>query len=256
MSDEPNSSFPDEMITDFLHEEIKNDLEGGRYDYVQTRFPPEPNGYLHLIHAKVAHIDFQSAKDFGGKCSLRFDDTNPAKESDEFVQGIINDLHWLGHDWDDRLFFASDYADQTYQYAEQMILQGQAYVDDLSADEIREYRGTLTEPGRNSPYRDRSIEENLDLFRRMRDGEFPDGARVLRAKIDMASPNMNMRDPVMYRILHMEHHRTGDKWCIYPMYDWAHGQSDSIEGITHSLCSLEFEDHRPLYDWFLDRLGI
>ena len=246
----------DGIISDFLHSEIQGDLESGRFDYVQTRFPPEPNGYLHIGHAKVAHIDFQTALDFGGQCSLRFDDTNPAKESDEYVQGIINDLHWLGHDWEDGLFFASDYSEKTYFYAEQMISQGQAYIDDLSADEIREYRGTLTEPGRNSPYRERSVEENLDLFRRMRAGEFSDGARVLRAKIDMASPNMNMRDPVMYRILHMEHHRTGDVWCIYPMYDWAHGLHDSIEGVTHSFCDVGYADHRPLYDWFLEQLGV
>ncbi len=201
-------------------------------------------------------MDFQTALDFGGRCSLRFDDTNPAKENDEFVIGIQNDLHWLGHDWGDHLYFASGYFEQTYQYAEQMIEQGQAYVDDLSADEIREYRGTLTEPGTNSPYRDRSVAENMDLFRRMRAGEFPDGARVLRAKIDMASPNMNMRDPVMYRILHMDHHRTGDKWCIYPMYDWAHGLHDSIEGVTHSFCDSGYADHRPLYDWFLEQLGV
>jgi glutaminyl-tRNA synthetase len=224
---------------------------------VHTRFPPEPNGYLHIGHAKAIAIDFGVARDFGGKCNLRYDDTNPVKEDVEYVDSQKEDIRWLGFDWEEREFYASDYFDQLYEWAVEMIKQGTAYVDDLSADEIRAYRGTLTEPGKESPYRDRSVEENLDLFERMRAGEFPEGARVLRAKIDMASPNMNMRDPVMYRIIHEPpHHRTGDKWCIYPMYDYAHGQSDSIEGITHSLCSLEYEDHRPLYEWFLDTLGI
>jgi hypothetical protein len=221
-----------------------------------TRFPPEPNGYLHIGHAKAISIDFGIAQEFGGKCNLRFDDTNPVKEDVEYVDAIMEDIRWLGFDWEDRLFYASDYFEQLYQYALQLIRKGKAYVDDLSPDEIRQHRGTLTEPGRESPYRNRSIDENLDLFQRMRAGEFPDGARVLRAKIDMASGNMNMRDPVLYRILHSEHHRTGDAWCIYPMYDFAHGQSDSMEGITHSLCSLEYEAHRPLYDWFLDELEI
>lgn len=243
-------------ITDFIREAINEDLRSGRFDRIHTRFPPEPNGYLHIGHAKAIWIDFGIALDYGGKCNLRFDDTNPVKEDVEYVDAIMEDIRWLGFDWDDRLFYASDYFEQLYQWAIKLIKKGKAYVDDLSADEIREYRGTLTEPGRPSPYRDRSVEENLDLFERMRKGDFPDGARVLRAKIDMAAGNMNLRDPVMYRILHAEHHRTGDKWCIYPMYDYAHGQSDSIEGITHSLCSLEYEDHRPLYDWFLEQLEI
>ncbi|MBN1877855.1 MAG: glutamine--tRNA ligase/YqeY domain fusion protein [Anaerolineae bacterium] len=241
---------------DFLRAEIQADLESGRYNQVRTRFPPEPNGYLHIGHAKVVSIDFGIAEDFGGKCNLRFDDTNPAKENDEFVQAIMDDIHWLGYDWEDRLYFASDYFEQTYEYAEQLVRQGQAYVDDLSADEVREYRGTLTEPGTDSPYRNRSVEENLDLLRRMRAGEFPDGSRTLRAKIDMASPNLNMRDPIMYRIMHVPHYRHGDAWCIYPMYDWAHGLGDSIEGVTHSLCDVGYKDHRPLYDWFLDQLDI
>ncbi len=241
------------FIRAIIEEDLKNNRFGGR---VHTRFPPEPNGYLHIGHAKAICLNFGLAEEFGGKCNLRFDDTNPTKEEEEYVQSIIEDVRWLGFDWGDRLYFASDYFEQMYQWAEQLIKAGKAYVCDLSPEQIREYRGTLTEPGRNSPYRDRSVEENLDLFRRMRAGEFPDGARVLRAKIDMASPNLNMRDPVMYRILHARHHRTGDKWCIYPTYDWAHGLEDSIEGITHSICTLEFEDHRPLYDWFLDQLGI
>ena len=224
--------------TDFIREAIREDLEAGRFDSVHTRFPPEPNGYLHIGHAKGICIAFGIAEEFGGKYNLRFDDTNPAKEEQEYVDSQIEDIHWLGFDWGDNQFFASDYFDQLYEWAVQLIKDGYAYVDDLSADEIREYRGTLTEPGRNSPYRDRPVAENLDLFQRMKVGEFPEGARVLRAKIDMASPNMNLRDPVMYRILHEEHHRTGDAWCIYPMYDWAHGQSDSIEGITHSTCDL------------------
>jgi glutaminyl-tRNA synthetase len=242
--------------SDFIRNIVREDLRSGRFDRVHTRFPPEPNGYLHIGHAKAISIDFGIAEDFGGKCNLRFDDTNPVKEETEYVDGIMGDIRWLGYDWEDRLFFASDYFEQLYEFAVKLIQIGKAYVDDLSADEIRQYRGTLTEPGKDSPYRNRTVEENLDLFERMRAGEFPDGSRVLRAKIDMASGNINLRDPVMYRILHAEHHRTGNKWCIYPMYDFAHGQSDSIEGITHSLCSLEYEDHRPLYDWFLDELEI
>jgi glutaminyl-tRNA synthetase len=242
--------------TDFIREAVIEDLQAGRFDHVHTRFPPEPNGYLHIGHAKAITIDFGIARDFGGKCNLRFDDTNPVKEDVEYVDAIMEDIRWLGYDWEDRLFYASDYFEQLYQWALELIKKGKAYVDDLSADEIREYRGTLTEAGQPSPYRERTVAENLDLFERMRAGEFPDGSRVLRAKIDMASGNMNLRDPVMYRILHAEHHRTGDDWCIYPMYDYAHGQSDSIESITHSLCSLEYEDHRPLYEWFLEQLEI
>mgnify|MGYP005848960009 CR=1 FL=1 len=241
---------------DFIRQAIEEDLASGRFDHVHTRFPPEPNGYLHIGHAKAISIDFGVAEDYGGLCNLRFDDTNPAKEEQQYVDQIMEDIRWLGYDWGDRLYYASDYFEQLYQWAEELIRKGKAYVCDLSPDEIRQYRGTLTEPGKDSPYRNRSVEENLDLFRRMRAGEFPDGARTLRAKIDMASPNMNLRDPVMYRILHREHQRTGNRWCIYPMYDYAHGQSDSIEGITHSLCSLEYEDHRPLYEWFLEALGI
>ncbi|MDH7485230.1 MAG: glutamine--tRNA ligase/YqeY domain fusion protein [Anaerolineae bacterium] len=241
---------------DFIRQAIEEDLASGRFDHVHTRFPPEPNGYLHIGHAKAISIDFGVAEEYGGLCNLRFDDTNPAKEEQQYVDQIIEDIRWLGYDWGDRLYYASDYFEQLYQWAEELIRKGKAYVCDLSPDEIRQYRGTLTEPGKDSPYRNRSVEENLDLFRRMRAGEFPDGARTLRAKIDMASPNMNLRDPVMYRILHREHQRTGNKWCIYPMYDYAHGQSDSIEGITHSLCSLEYEDHRPLYEWFLEALAI
>lgn len=242
--------------TNFIKEAIEEDLKSGRFTTVHTRFPPEPNGYLHIGHAKAICIDFGMAQAFGGKTNLRYDDTNPVKEDTEYVDAIKEDIRWLGFDWDNREYYASDYFEQLYQWAEQLILQGDAYVDDLSPEEIRQYRGTLTEPGKNSPYRDRSVDENLDLFRRMRNGEFPDGARVLRAKIDMTSGNINMRDPVMYRILHASHHRTGDKWCIYPMYDFAHGQSDSIEGITHSLCDLAYEAHRPLYDWFVEKLGI
>lgn len=244
---------PDNFIQDIIDEDKRTGKYGGR---VHTRFPPEPNGYLHVGHAKAVCISYGLAEANGGKYNLRFDDTNPLKESVEFVESIIEDVRWLGFDWEDRLFFASDYFEQLYDYAVQLIKKGLAFVCDLSAEEIREYRGTLTEPGRNSPYRDRSVEENLDLFRRMREGEFPDGARVLRAKIDMSSPNINMRDPVIYRIQRATHHRTGDKWCIYPMYDFAHPLSDAIEGITHSLCSLEFEDHRPLYNWFLEVLEI
>ncbi|HEY66722.1 MAG TPA: glutamine--tRNA ligase/YqeY domain fusion protein [Thermoflexia bacterium] len=245
----PSSNF----IRDIIEEDLRTDRYGGR---VHTRFPPEPNGYLHIGHAKSICLNFGLAADYGGLCNLRFDDTNPTKEEIEYVESIKEDVRWLGFDWGDREFYASDYFEQLYEYAVQLIKKGKAYVCDLSPEEIREYRGTLTEPGKESPYRNRSVEENLDLFERMRAGEFEDGSRTLRAKIDMASPNMNMRDPVMYRILHATHHRTGDKWCIYPTYDWAHGQSDSIEGITHSICTLEFEDHRPLYDWFLDQLGI
>jgi glutaminyl-tRNA synthetase len=243
--------------SDFVREIIREDLKTGRYGgRVHTRFPPEPNGYLHIGHAKSICLNFGVAEEFGGLCNLRFDDTNPSKEEVEYIESIKEDVRWLGFDWDDRLFYASDYFERLYQFAEQLIEIGKAYVCDLSADEIREYRGTLTEPGRESPYRDRSVEENLDLFRRMRAGEFPEGSRTLRAKIDMASPNLLMRDPVMYRIMYVPHHRTGDAWCIYPMYDFAHCISDSIEGITHSLCTLEFENNRPLYDWFLDQLGV
>ncbi len=252
MNDQPT---PNPSL-DFIRQAVVEDLKSGRFTGVHTRFPPEPNGYLHIGHAKALCIDFGIARDFGGQCNLRFDDTNPVKEDVEYVDAIQEDIHWLGFDWEDRLFYASDYFEQLYQWAELLIQKGRAYVDDLSAEEIRAYRGTLTEPGVNSPYRDRSVAENLDLFRRMRAGEFPDGSRVLRARIDMAAGNINLRDPVMYRILHATHHRTGDAWCIYPMYDYAHGQSDSMEGITHSLCSLEYEDHRPLYDWFLQALGI
>ncbi len=241
----------------FIHEIIVEDIRSGRYDgRVHTRFPPEPNGYLHIGHAKSICLNFGLARDFNGLCNLRFDDTNPATEETEYVEAIQEDIRWLGFDWQDRLYFASDYFEQLYQWAEELIRKGLAYVDSCTPEQIREMRGTLTEPGVESPYRNRSVEENLDLFRRMRAGEFPDGAHVLRAKIDMASPNMNLRDPIMYRIRHARHHRTGDKWCIYPTYDWAHGQSDSIERITHSICTLEFENHRPLYDWFLQALGI
>ncbi len=241
----------------FIKKIIEDDLETNKYDgRVMTRFPPEPNGYLHIGHAKSICLNFGLAKEYGGLCNLRFDDTNPTKEEVEYVESIKEDVRWLGFDWDDRLYYASDYFEQLYQYAVQLIKDNKAYVDSLSAEEIKEYRGTLTEPGKESPHRNRPVEENLDLFERMRAGEFEDGTYVLRAKIDMASGNLNMRDPVMYRILHAEHHRTGDKWCLYPMYDWAHGLSDSIEGITHSICTLEFEDHRPLYDWFLEQLKV
>ncbi len=243
--------------SNFIKEIILRDIETNRYGgRVHTRFPPEPNGYLHIGHAKSICINFGLAAEFGGLCNLRFDDTNPVKEEAEYVEAIKEDVRWLGFDWGDREYYASDYFEQFYEYAIQLIKAGKAYVDDLSPDEIREYRGTLTEPGRESPYRNRSVEENLGLFERMRAGEFEEGSRVLRAKIDMSSGNLNMRDPVMYRILKVPHHRTADKWCIYPMYDWAHGLSDSIEGITHSICTLEFEDHRPLYDWFLDELNL
>src|SRR2546430_7214746 len=243
---------PSNFIRDIIIEDLKTNKYGGR---VQTRFPPEPNGYLHIGHAKAICLDFGLADEFGGHTNLRFDDTNPQKEETEYVQSIMEDVKWLGFHWDG-LFYASDYFQQLYEWAVQLVKAGKAYVDDLSADGIREYRGTLTQPGKDSPYRNRSVEENMNLFERMRAGEFPDGSRVLRAKIDMASPNLNMRDPVMYRILHAEHHRTGDKWCIYPMYDYAHGQSDSLEKVTHSMCTLEFEDHRPLYNWFIQQLGI
>jgi glutaminyl-tRNA synthetase len=246
-----------ESARDFIRDIINEDLQTDKYEgRVHTRFPPEPNGYLHIGHAKSICLNFGIAADYNGLCNLRFDDTNPIKEEQEYIDSIIEDVRWLGFDWADRLYYASAYFEQMYAYAVQLIEAGKAYVDELSAAAIREYRGTLTEPGRPSPFRDRPVEENLDLFRRMRAGEFPDGSRVLRAKIDMASPNLNLRDPVMYRILHAEHPSTGDKWCVYPMYDWAHGLEDSIEGITHSICTLEFEDHRPLYDWFLDGLGI
>ena len=242
--------------SDFIREIVAADLRDGKHQTIVTRFPPEPNGYLHIGHAKAICIDFGVARDFGGRTNLRFDDTNPAKEEQEYIDGIQADIHWLGFDWGEHLYYASSYFEQLYEWAVYLINAGKAYVDDLTADEIREHRGTLTEPGKNSPWRDRPIEESLDLFDRMRKGEFPDGARVLRARIDMAAPNMNLRAPVMYRILHAEHPRTGNAWCIYPMYDFAHGQSDAIEGVTHSLCSLEFEIHRPLYDWFLDNLPV
>jgi glutaminyl-tRNA synthetase len=241
------------FIRNIVSEDLKQGKNGQR---VHTRFPPEPNGYLHIGHAKAICLNFGLAAEFNGLCNLRFDDTNPSKEDVEYVESMKTDVRWLGFDWGNREYYASDYFGRLYQFAIQLIKAGKAYVCDLSGDEIREYRGTLTEPGRNSPYRDRSVEENLDLFERMKRGEFPDGARTMRAKIDMASPNLNLRDPVMYRILHATHHRTGDAWCIYPTYDFAHGQSDSIEGITHSICTLEFEDHRPLYDWFLEELNI
>jgi len=243
--------------TNFIREIIDEDMKTGKFGgRVHTRFPPEPNGYLHIGHAKSIWLNFGIAAAYGGKGNLRFDDTNPTKEEQEYIDAIIQDVRWLGYDWEDRLFYASDYFEQLYMWAKQLIQQGKAYVDHLNADQIREYRGTLTQPGKDSPYRNRSVEENLDLFERMRKGEFADGTCVLRAKIDMASPNLNLRDPVLYRILHAHHPRTGDKWCIYPMYDYAHGQSDSIEGITHSICTLEFEDHRPLYDWIIEQLGI
>ncbi len=244
------------ISSDFIRDAVRQDLQSGRFDRVQTRFPPEPNGYLHIGHVKAFTIDFGIAEDFGGLCNLRFDDTNPTKEEEEYVDAIMDDIHWMGYDWGERLFYASDYFQQLYEFALQLIRAGKAYVCDLSPDEVKEHRGTLTEPGVDSPYRNRPVEENLDLFERMRAGEFPEGSRTLRAKIDMSSPNINMRDPVMYRIIYTPHHRTGNAWCIYPMYDWAHGQSDAIEGITHSLCDLAYEDHRPLYDWFLDQLGI
>ena len=250
-----NGELPERknFIREIINDDLRTNKFGGR---VHTRFPPEPNGYLHIGHAKSICLNFGLARDYNGLCNLRFDDTNPTKEEVEYVESIERDVRWLGFDWGDRLYYASDYFEQLYEYAVQLTKKGKAYACDLSPDEIREYRGTLTEPGKDSPYRNRTVEENLDLFERMRNGEFPDGSRTLRAKIDMASPNLNMRDPVMYRILHAAHHRTGDRWCIYPMYDWAHGQCDSIERITHSICTLEFTDHRPLYDWFLAELGV
>ena len=249
LSAEPGTDF----IRSIINEDLKTDKYGGR---VHTRFPPEPNGYLHIGHAKSICINFGIAADYRGLCNLRFDDTNPTKEEVEYVEAIQEDVRWLGFDWDDRLYYASDYFDQLYDFAVQLIRKGKAYVCDLGPDEVRQYRGTLTEPGKDSPFRNRSVEENLDLFTRMRAGEFPDGSRTLRAKIEMASPNLNLRDPVMCRIMHAEHHRTGRQWCLYPMYDFTHGLCDSLEKITHSICTLEFEDHRPLYDWFLDALEI
>ena len=249
---DPEAPKPSDFIREIVAEDIRLNTHEGR---VHTRFPPEPNGYLHMGHAKSICLNFGIAKEFGGRCNLRFDDTNPEKEETEYVESIQEDVRWLGFQWEN-LLYASDYFHQLYDWAVQLIKASKAYVCDLNADEVRQYRGTLTEPGKSSPYRDRSVEENLDLFDRMRKGEFPDGSRTLRAKIDMASPNMNMRDPVMYRVVHAEHHRTGDKWCIYPTYDYAHGQSDSLEKITHSMCTLEFEDHRPLYNWFIQSLGI
>ena len=253
---EPSGAAPESRPSNFIRDIILDDLKTNKYNgRVQTRFPPEPNGYLHIGHAKAICLDFGLAAEFGGKTNLRFDDTNPEKEETEYVDSIQEDVKWLGFQWDS-LHYASDYFDQLYEWAVKLIKDGKAYVDDLTADEIRKHRGTLTEPGKNSPHRDRSVEENLNLFERMKAGEFPDGSRVLRAKIDMGSPNVNLRDPVMYRILHAEHHRTGKKWCVYPMYDYAHGQSDSLEQVTHSMCSLEFADHQPLYNWFIEQLGI
>ena len=242
--------------TDFIREIVREDVKNGKHKKIVTRFPPEPNGYLHIGHAKAFCLDFGLAEEFNGQCNLRFDDTNPDREDTEYVESIQEDLRWMGFDWGDGLYFASDYFDQLYDYAMELIMQGKAYVCDLSPQEIRDYRGTVTQPGKNSPYRNRTASENLDLFARMKNGDFPDGKCTLRAKADMASPNMNMRDPVMYRIKHTSHHRTGDKWCIYPMYDWAHGQSDAIEQVTHSLCSIEFAEHRPLYDWYIQQLEI
>ena len=247
---------PGRERADFVREIVAEDLRSGKHQTVVTRFPPEPNGYLHIGHAKSICLNFGIAREFGGRCHLRFDDTNPTKEEQEYIDAIEADVRWLGFDWGEHLHHASDYFEQLYAWAVHLVRAGKAYVDDLSADEIREHRGTLTEPGRNSPYRDRPVEENLDLFARMRKGEFPDGARVLRARIDMASGNINLRDPVLYRILHATHPRTGDAWCVYPTYDFAHGQSDAIEGVTHSICTLEFEDHRPLYDWFIENLPV
>src|SRR6185503_3252861 len=258
MTSEPDSSAPPETSSrsNFIRDIVIADINEGKHDgRVQTRFPPEPNGYLHIGHAKAIYLDFGLAAEFGGKCNLRFDDTNPSKEETEYVESIMGDVRWLGFNWDG-LYYASDYFGHLYDWAIQLIKAGKAYVCDLTADEVREYRGTLTEPGKESPYRNRSIEENLDLFERMKKGEFPDGSRTLRAKVDMSSPNMLMRDPVLYRIKHAHHHRTGDEWCIYPMYDMAHGQSDSIEKVTHSICTLEFVPHRELYDWLIERLEI
>ena len=252
----PRSASPAPERADFIREIVAADLRAGRHETVVTRFPPEPNGYLHIGHAKSICLNFGIAQEFGGRCHLRFDDTNPLKEEQEYIEAIERDVRWLGFDWGEHLYHASDYFETLYEWAVHLIRAGRAYVDDLSANEIREHRGTLTEPGRNSPWRDRPIEENLDLFARMRAGEFPNGARVLRARIDMASPNINLRDPVLYRIVHASHPRTGDAWCIYPTYDFAHGQSDAIEGVTHSLCTLEFEAHRPLYDWLIENLPV
>jgi glutaminyl-tRNA synthetase len=257
-SSETAASLPSELRpSNFIRDTVIEDIKTKKYGdaVIQTRFPPEPNGYLHIGHAKAICLNFGLAAEFGGKTNLRFDDTNPEKEEQEYVDSILKDVRWLGFEWDG-LYYTSDYFDQLYEWAVELVKQGKAYVDDLSAQEIRQHRGTLTEPGKESPHRNREVQENLDLFERMRKGEFPDGSRVLRAKIDMASANLNMRDPVMYRILRAEHHRTGDKWCIYPMYDYAHGESDSIEHVTHSICTLEFEDHRPLYNWFIQQLGI
>jgi len=256
MNETNNAQEEPKIPSNFIRTFIDEDLKAGKYKKVLTRFPPEPNGYLHIGHAKSICLNFGLAESYGTVCNLRFDDTNPIKEEDEYVRSIKEDVKWLGFDWGDTEYYASDYFDQLHEYAIQLIKAGKAYVEDLNADEIREYRGTLTKSGKNSPYRDRSIEENLELFDKMTKGELDEGSKVLRAKIDMSSPNINMRDPVMYRILKAHHHRTGDKWNVYPMYDWAHGQSDSIEGISHSICTLEFEDHRPLYNWFVENLGI
>jgi glutaminyl-tRNA synthetase len=263
MNDQNNGKYSEDgngaaaaAPANFLRAIVAEDLKSGKHKGVVTRFPPEPNGYLHIGHAKSICLNFGLARDFGGRCHLRFDDTNPVKEEVEYIESIKESVRWLGFDWGEHLYYASDYFEQLYQWAEYLIREGKAYVDDLSAEEIREYRGTLTEPGKESPYRNRGIEENLDLFRRMEEGEFPDGARVLRARIDMSASNMNLRDPVLYRIIHAPHPHAGDKWRIYPMYDYAHGQSDAIEGITHSICTLEFEDHKPLYEWFLDNLPL
>ncbi len=256
MTEEKTPVAEPEKTANFIREIVANDIASGKCKKVVTRFPPEPNGYLHIGHAKAISIDFGMAKEFNGECHLRYDDTNPSKEENEYIESIQRDVKWLGFDWGTHLYFASDYFDKMYEWAVHLIKQGKAYVCDLTSEQLREYRGSLTQPGKNSPYRDRSVEENLDLFERMRKGEFPDGSHTLRAKIDMASPNINFRDPAMYRILKVPHHRQGDKWNIYPMYDWAHGLEDSIEGVTHSLCSLEFEDHRPLYNWFLDQAPV
>src|SRR5512132_920971 len=256
MANPPKPEPPAEQTLDFIREIVAEDVRTGKHSTPVTRCPPEPNGYLHVGHAKSICLNFGVAQELGGRTHLRFDDTNPTKEEQEYIDSIKEDVRWLGFDWGKHLYHASDYFDQLYEWAELLVQKGLAYVDDLTADQIREHRGTLTEPGQESPFRNRTVEENLDLFRRMRKGEFPDGARVLRAKIDMASGNINLRDPVMYRILHASHPMTGDKWSIYPSYDYAHGQSDAIEGITHSLCTLEFEDHRPLYDWFLANLPV
>lgn len=253
--DEIKTNEAPEMAANFIHDFIDEDLKTGVYDHVQTRFPPEPNGYLHIGHAKAICIDFGTAEKYGGTCNLRLDDTNPVKEDTEYVDAIMEDIHWLGYHWDN-VYYASDYFPFIYECALRLIRKGLAYVCDLTPEQIREYRGTLTEPGKESPYRNRSVEENLDLFERMTAGEFENGAKVLRAKIDMASPNLNMRDPIIYRIMKVSHHRTGDKWCVYPMYDFAHPLSDAKEGVTHSLCSLEFENHRPLYDWVLQAADI